>query len=317
MILVAGGTGTLGQRLVPMLRARGTSVRVLARHARAADKATSGAPIETVAGDIRDAVALRAALEGVETVVSAITGFGGQDALGSRKVDRDGNLALIAAARDARVDHFVLLSVHQAGPTHPIELFRDKWAAEEALRASGLTWTIVRPTAYLETWLGLIGGPLVATGRTRIFGSGSNPINFVSATDVARLVDLSAADDRMRQAVVEAPGPANLTFDQLAVAVESVIGRTGVKRHVSPVMMRMAAAVTRVVDPVLSAQIRTALVMNERDMTVDLTAVRAPYSSMPATTAADVAAELFGSGHHARRDHLTRIEAPQSSARSR
>jgi uncharacterized protein YbjT (DUF2867 family) len=291
MILVAGGTGTLGHRLVPMLRARGESLRILARHA---DGATSGAPVEIVAADIRDAVALRAALDGVETVVSAVTGFGGRDALGSRKVDRDGNLALIAAARDARVGHFVLLSVHEAGPTHPIELFRDKWAAEEAVRASGLAWTIVRPTAYLETWLGLVGGPLVATGRTRIFGSGRNPINFVSATDVAHLVDLSAADDRMWQAVVEAPGPANLTLDQLAAAVESVIGRTGVKQHLSPVMMRVAAAVTRVVNPVLSAQIQTALVMDAGDMTVDLTAVRPPYPPMPTRTAADVAAELFG-----------------------
>lgn len=293
MILIAGGTGTLGRRLVPLLSSRGEPVRILARHAGAADDTLSGVPVEILTGDARDPVALRAALVGAETVVSAITGFGGRDALGSRKVDRDGNLALIAAARDAGVGHFILLSVHEAGPSHPIELFRDKWVAEEAVQASGLAWTIVRPTAYLETWLGLIGEPLAATGRTRIFGSGGNAINFVSAADVARLVDLSAADDRMRQTVVEAPGPANLTFDQLAAAVESVIGRTGVKQHLSPVMMRVAAAVTRVVNPVLSAQIRTALVMNERDMTVDGTAVRAAYPSIPMTTAAAVAVELF------------------------
>jgi uncharacterized protein YbjT (DUF2867 family) len=294
MILIAGGTGTLGRRLVPLLRARGETARILARHGGAADDTLPDAPVEIVAGDIRDPIALRAALVGIETVVSAVTGFGGRDALGTKKVDREGNLGLIAAARDARVGHFVLLSVHQAGPSHPIELFRDKWVAEEALRASGLVWTIVRPTAYLETWLGLIGGPLVATGRTRIFGPGRNAINFVSAADVARLVDLSFADRRMRRTVVEAPGPANLTFDQLAVAVESVTGRTGVKQHLSPVMMRVAATVTRVVNPVLSAQIRTALVMNERDMTVDGPAIRAAYPSVPMTTAAEVAAQLFG-----------------------
>jgi uncharacterized protein YbjT (DUF2867 family) len=294
MILIAGGTGTLGRRLLPLLRARGEAARILARHGGAADDTLPGAPVEIVAGDIRDPIALRAALVGIETVVSAVTGFGGRDALGTKKVDREGNLGLIAAARDARVGHFVLLSVHQAGPSHPIELFRDKWVAEEALRASGLAWTIVRPTAYLETRLGLIGGPLVATGRTRIFGPGRNAINFVSAADVAHLVDLSFADRRMRRTVVEAPGPANLTFDQLAVAVESVTGRTGVKQHVSPVMMRVTATVTQVVNPVLSAQIRTALVMNERDMTVDGPAIRAAYPSVPMTTAVEVAAQLFG-----------------------
>jgi nucleoside-diphosphate-sugar epimerase len=135
---------------------------------------------------------------------------------------------------------------------------------------------------------------LVATGRTRIFGSGGNAINFVSADDVARLVDLSNADNRMRQTVVEAPGPANLTFDQLAAAVESVTGRTGVKQHLSPAIMRVAAAVTGVVNPVLSAQINAALVMNERDMTVDGPAIRAAYPSIPMTTAAEVATQLFG-----------------------
>lgn len=294
MILVAGGTGTLGRRLLPLLRARGETVRVFARHPGETRERPSGSGVEIVSGDIRDPVALRAALVGVDTVVSAVTGFGGRNALGTKKVDRDGNHGLIAAARDARVDQFVLLSVHQAGPDHPIELFRDKWAAEETLRASGLAWTIVRPTAYLETWLGLIGRPLVDTGSTRIFGSGHNAINFVSAADVARFVDLSLADRGMRRMVVEAPGPANLTFDQLAATVESVTGRTGVKRHLSPVMMRFAAAVTRVVHPIMSAQISTALVMNKRDMTVDGPAIRAEHPSIPMTTAAEVAAELFG-----------------------
>jgi uncharacterized protein YbjT (DUF2867 family) len=294
MILIAGGTGTLGRRLAPLLTARGESVRVLARHAGAADTTPSGGRLEMVAGDIRDPVALRAALAGVDTVVSAVTGLGGRDALGTKKVDRDGNRGLIAAAREARVGQFVLLSVHQAGPSHPIELFQDKWAAEELLRASGLEWTIVRPTAYLETWLTLIGQPLVTTGRTRIFGTGHNAINFVSAADVARLVDLSCTDLGMRGTVVEAPGPMNLTLDQLAETVESVSGRVGVKQHLSPAMLRVAAAVTRLVNPVMSAQIRTAIVMNERDMTVDGPTIRARYPSIPMTTAAAVAAQLFG-----------------------
>jgi uncharacterized protein YbjT (DUF2867 family) len=295
MILIAGGTGTLGRHLVPLLVARGQKVRLLARHAAAADGAPSDARAEVVSGDIRDSATVAAALIGVDTVVSAITGFGGPDALGTKAVDRDGNVALIAAARQAGVGHVVLLSVHGAAPTHPIELFRDKWAAEEALRSSGIGWTIVRPTAYLETWLGVVGGPLVATGRTRIFGSGRNPINFVSATDVARLVDLAIADRRLRETAIEAPGPQNLTLDQLAATVESVTGRTGAKQHLSPLMMRVAASVLRVFNPILSAQIAVALVMNSRDMTVDGPALRATSPSIPMTTAAEVAAQMFGS----------------------
>ena len=67
-----------------------------------------------------------------------------------------------------------------------------KYAAEQALQASGLSWTIIRPTAYMETWAKLIGEPLVKTGKTRIFGRGVNPINFVSASDVAQFVASAA-----------------------------------------------------------------------------------------------------------------------------
>jgi uncharacterized protein YbjT (DUF2867 family) len=295
MILIAGGTGTLGRQIIPLLTARGLDVRLLARHPGAAVPDSTGGSVEMLLGDVRDPETLARALTGVETVVSAITGFGGPDALGTKAVDREANAALISAARRAGVRGFVLLSVNQAAPDHPIELFRDKWSAEEALRTSGMGWTIIRPTAYLETWLGIIGGPLVATGRTRIFGRGRNPMNFVSAADVARFVDLAVADEGLRATTIEAPGPENLTLDQLAATVEAVTGRTGTKQHLAPAMMRIASTVMRIANPLLGAQIATALVMDRRDMTVDGPSVRSAFPSIPMTTASEVAARMFGS----------------------
>jgi uncharacterized protein YbjT (DUF2867 family) len=55
-----------------------------------------------------------------------------------RAVDERGNRMLANAAADAGVERFILVSVAQASPDHPIELFRAKWAAEEAVRASGI-----------------------------------------------------------------------------------------------------------------------------------------------------------------------------------
>jgi uncharacterized protein YbjT (DUF2867 family) len=305
MILIAGGTGTLGRHLTPLLLARRLGVRVIARHPEAASRPVMDPGIEFVAGDVRDPSALDSALEGVDTVVSAVTGFGGPDALGTKSVDRDGNMALIAAARRAGAGHFVLLSVHDAAPNHPIQLFRDKWTAEEALRASGLSWTIVRPTAYLETWLGIIGGPLMATGRTRIFGRGRNPINFVSAGDVARFVELAIVDPSLGQTAMEVPGPENLTLDELAATVESVTGRVGSKQHLSATAMRAAALVMGMIRPVLGAQIEAARVMDTRDMAVAGPAIRAAYPTIPMTRAADVAARIFGPSARPSRDHVT------------
>jgi hypothetical protein len=61
---------------------------------------------------------------------------------------------------------------------------RAKHSAEE-LRASGLPFTIVRATAFMETWLGIIDGTVEGSGHALVFGPGTNPVNFVSR-DVAR-----------------------------------------------------------------------------------------------------------------------------------
>lgn len=293
MILLAGGTGTLGRLLIPMLVGSDRRMRVLARHP--ISDPIPGDDVEVMTGDVRDAGTLDVAMAGVDTVVSAMSGFGGRDPLGTRAVDRDGNLRLIDAARAAGVSHFVLLSIHQAAPDHPMPMLRDKWAAEEALRASGLSWTIIRPTAYLETWLGLVGGPLATSGATRVFGRGRNPINFVSAVDVAGFVKLAIVEPDLRGITIEVPGPQNLTLDELAAVAGSAIGRTGRIRHVPPTAMRLARVVTRPFKPVLSAQISAALVMDGRDMSVDGPSLRAAYPSILMATAVEVAARMFGS----------------------
>ena len=174
MILVAGGTGTLGRSLLPLLLERGEAVRVLTRGERP-DNGLAALGVEVVIGDVRDKAAVARAVSGVSTVVSAIQGFGGPGALGVRAIDRDGNANLIEAARAAGVERFVLLSIGQAAADHPIELFRMKAIAEERLKASGLAWTIIRPTAYQQTWLEIVGRPLVMTGRTRDLRSGTKP----------------------------------------------------------------------------------------------------------------------------------------------
>ena len=226
MILVAGGTGTLGRSLIPLLAVHGEPIRVLTRGGRPSPQlALPG--VETAIGDVRDPETLRRAMVGVRTVVSAINGFGGNGALGVKAIDRDGNVNLIDAAEAAGVEHFVLVSVQQAAADHPIELFRMKAVAEQRLRASRLTWTMVRPTAYQETWLEIVGRPLVTTGSTRVFGRGQNPINFVSAGDVARIVDLALTDPALRGASVDVPGPENLTFDAFVDTVKATTGATG------------------------------------------------------------------------------------------
>src|SRR4029077_14921827 len=146
-----------------------------------------------VEGDVRERADVEHAVAGVETVVSAVQGFAGPGRVTPESVDHAGNVTLIDSAANVGAD-FVLLSVVGAAPDHPMELFRAKHAAEEHLRRSNLPWTIVRATAYVETWATIIGEPLRNKGKTMVFGCGENPINFVSVTDVAALVGQAIED---------------------------------------------------------------------------------------------------------------------------
>lgn len=263
MILVAGGTGILGTELKRRIVARGEDVRILSRKVAARNRAS--AQVEWVEGDVRDRASLDRALAGIETVVSAVHGF--LDKEGPKTIDRDGNRNLIAAARAAGVQHFVLVSIASASADSPMELFRMKHAAEDELKRSGLSWTIVRPTAYMETWLRLIVAPLVQTGKVRIFGRGRNPINFVSAHDVAGVVHSAIADPDMRGAAIEVGGPEDLSFLEVVRVAEEATGRKAATSHVPLPMMRAMAVLMKPVNPVLARQIQGGVVMDTADLT--------------------------------------------------
>ena len=212
MILVAGGTGRLGGLVVEELLARGERVRVLTRCAARADRLRA-AGAEVALGDVRNPASLMPAADGAQVIVSAVHGFAGTGRVTPANVDRDGNAHLVAAAQRAGAE-MVLMSVIGADRQHPMELFRMKAEAEEALRNSGLCWTIIRASAFQELWQELLQkGP---GRRPLIFGRGDSPIDFVSVPEVASVVVEAALDTSTRGQVMEVGGHNTFTLNQLA-----------------------------------------------------------------------------------------------------
>jgi NADH dehydrogenase len=284
VILVAGATGTLGPEVVRLLLARGLDLRVLGRRP---DRVSFAPGVEVARGDVGDPDSLRAAVHGASVIVSAVSGFSGRHGGSAASVDRDGNINLIRAARDAGVEHFVMLSVRDAGRGHPMELMRMKFAAEQELRHSGISWTILRPSLFMENWADLVGRPLLTEGRTTIFGRGQNPVNFVSAHDVARFVELAVVDPSMRGRQVDIGGPENLTFREFVDAFQPP-QRQGQVRHIPrPVMRAMGRLMPRF-KPVLASHARAGVVMDTLDMSFDASPTRSLYPAIPVTTLAEV-----------------------------
>jgi uncharacterized protein YbjT (DUF2867 family) len=268
MILVAGGTGLLGRQVVARLVARNVPVRVLTRDATHARLALGSLAdrVEIVTGDVRDRASLAPAVRGVHTVVAAVQGFGGRDAGGLAAVDRDGNLNLVRVSAAAGVSHFLLMAIHDATPRDPLALARAKAAVEAELRTTAMIPILVRPTAYMETWAGIVGGPILASGKARIFGRGRNPINFVSSTDVAAVVDGElgrvVADPAAPSRSIEVIGPEDLSFDTIVEAFAAALGRPVPAAHAPLAMLRAMAVALRPFKPVLADQIAAAVVLD-------------------------------------------------------
>lgn len=294
MILVAGGTGHLGTELIPRLTAGGSHVRVLTRNPIRA-RQRLGNTLEFAQGDVRDRKSLDAAMENVDAVISAVTGFG-PGGLGPRAVDFEGNVNLIGAAQTAGVRRFVLVSMHDARPDHPMELARMKHAAEEAVRASRLEWSIVRPTAFMSLWAGIVGDPIAKKGKTTVFGRGDNPVNFSSERDVAAIVERALRGRDMVGAVVNFGGPDNLTFNQLVKQIEVACGRNATVRHLPVPVMRLSRQLMRPFKPDVAGMIQAGIAFDSIDMSFDATELRRRFPDMELTGVAEVVSARFNGG---------------------
>jgi NADH dehydrogenase len=123
-----------------------------------------------------------------------------------------------------------------------------------------------------------------------VLDGGQNPMNFVSVADAAALVERAIIDPTARGTTLEIGGPDNLTFDQLAEAVQTAAGRPATPRHVPRVMLHLMANSIGRVKPEFGRQARSALAMDSVDLTFDPTGLRQHYPNLPFMTLADVLA---------------------------
>lgn len=289
MILLAGGTGTLGGTLIRTLRDADTPFRVLTRSGRRA-AGLKEAGLDVALGDAGNPADLIRALSGCTAVVSAISGFGPQSGSTPQAVDRDGNINLMQAAEQSGVKQFVHFSMHGASASHPLELARMKYAAEQRLMAGRLAWTIIRPTTILETYTAIMGESLRRSGVAVVFGRGDNPVNFVSALDLAGAV-VFALQGGLRDQAVDVGGPDNLPLNQLAALL---IERNGSGRtvHIPLPLLRAAAAGARLVAPPWGRVLGGAVHLGAADMTFEAAPERTRLPGVPFTPVREALAAL-------------------------
>jgi uncharacterized protein YbjT (DUF2867 family) len=235
MILIVGSTGHVGRQVARHLIAEGKPVRAMVR--RGADPAKtmplSGAGAVLIEGDLKNPASLRAACEGITTVVStasATISRGEGDSIDT--VDRDGQLHLVDAARNAGAQHFIYLSF-SGNVQGDFPLHEAKRAVERHLKQSGMDYTIVRPSFFMEVWLSPHAGFDPAGGTVRIYGSGESPVSMVSSADVAMYVAGCVDNPAVRNETIELGGPEPVTFNTVVGLFERALGREVVRQYVA------------------------------------------------------------------------------------
>jgi NADH dehydrogenase len=249
VILVTGGTGFVGPKIVHGLRERDFPVRSLVRRPSdrsAATLASWGA--ELVPGDMGDATSLRSAVEGADVVVHLVAIRQGSDE-DFRRVMEQGTRDLVAAAKDAGIRRFVLMSALGTSEETKdlVPYYRAKWEMEQAVSASGIEHVIFRPSFVFAR-----DGGILPTFRklarvapvTPIIGSGKQRIQPIWVEDVAAYFAEGVVKPEAANRTFELGGPDAVTWNEFWERLKRALGQRRPSMHVPMGLMRLNALVT-------------------------------------------------------------------------
>lgn len=237
MILIVGATGIVGGMIARRLLEQEKEVRILVRENSPSEQmapqgmATSApslieAGAKPVYGDLKDERSISRAVEGVQTVISSANSAlrGGEDNV--QNVDREGNRRLIEAAAEAGVDHFIFVSAVGATPDSPSDFMRAKAETEQRLRDSGMDYTIIAPTIFIEVWPAtVVGMPALQEQPVTLVGEGRRLHSFISNRDVAAFAVATVDNPQARNQYLPLGGPEALSWRDVVATYERVLGR--------------------------------------------------------------------------------------------
>lgn len=225
MILVTGATGSTGRELVRQLADSGVRFRAMVRDEEKGH--TLGCPF--VVADFDHPESLGRAFAGVDRVLLN-SGGAVPVASGPQPMVRQ-QRAAIDAARAAGVAWVVKVSAWRPRPDSRLSVL-GHWEIEQYLKASGMSWSMLRPTGYTQNFFTGDGG--VATDGDLVGPYGTGRVAYLDAYDVARCAAALLTGERGRGESFPLTGPEALNHEEIAGKLTTALGRPVRFRDISP-----------------------------------------------------------------------------------
>jgi nucleoside-diphosphate-sugar epimerase len=255
---VTGAAGFVGGHVADALRARGDLVRCLVR-SRAQGERLSGIGCDLVEGRLDDAPVLRWLVDGCDAVFHVAGALAGPEEH-LMAVNREGSARVARICRELGVARFVYVSSlavtgparrgslrYESAPPRPVTPYgRSKQAGEEAVRASGVCFTIVRPP--------VVYGPrdrqllrlfrLARLGLVPLLGDGRQELSLVHAADLAEALLAAAAAPATAGGTYHAAHPEVVTQEGLGRAIARAVNRPALPLRVPQELLRPLLALS-------------------------------------------------------------------------
>jgi NADH dehydrogenase len=249
--LVTGATGFLGREVVRALSSRDVEVRCLVRSP-GRERLMVGQRVDVHYGNVGDPAALRAAFHNVDVVVHLVAVIREKADVTFQTVNARGTQNVVEAARNAGVGHFVQMSAIGAADDPRYPYLRSKWQAEQAIKDSGLPYTILRASLMFgegDEPFNTVAGLVRAFPLVPIPGPGTNRFQPMAVDEVAHCIADAAGREDLKGQVIEVGGPEQLTYNEIV----SIIARTcrvwRLRVHIPVALMRPVVRLMEVVLP--------------------------------------------------------------------
>ena len=244
-VFITGATGFVGKHMAKSMIDCGHQLKCLSMGAEGPDAdylRELGA--EIVTGNILDASSVAAAAAGAEVVVHLVGIIFQRRGATFEQIHVSGTMNALAAASVAGARQYIHMSALGTGPDADSAYFQTKWTAEEWVRASGLDYTIFRPSTIVGPggeFINMLLGQVRRTPFVPVIGNGNYRMQPVSVFDVAACFTNCINNPKAMNQVYELGGADQLTYNAMMEIIFKAMGKRRVRTHIPVFMVKPVA----------------------------------------------------------------------------